>query len=144
MPALRVRLASVSLALFTPVPPGHAVRKQVPVFTVTAPKAGDPPHWARYARGVVWALADEGIGVGGFEAVFASDVPQGSGLSSSAAFEVAAIAEKELKIILRDPVGVFLLVHRDIEQYLRKRSHDRSQLGELLIFSLHHREHLQR
>ncbi|HQK94342.1 MAG TPA: galactokinase [Armatimonadota bacterium] len=58
-------------------------------FEVDEPGQGDPAQWARYARAVVWSLAEEGFLVDGFEAVIASDVPQGSGLSSSAAYEVA-------------------------------------------------------
>jgi len=58
-------------------------------FPVAEPRDGAPPDWARYARGVVWALSEEGIPLGGFDAVLASDVPLGSGLSSSAAYEVA-------------------------------------------------------
>jgi len=39
-------------------------------------------------RGVLAGLADQGFKVGGFKAYVTSDVPTGSGLSSSAAFEV--------------------------------------------------------
>ncbi len=46
-------------------------------------------NWARYPAGVAWALADRGLAPSGVEAVLASDVPIGAGLSSSAAVEVA-------------------------------------------------------
>lgn len=39
-------------------------------------------------RGVTKRIADEGYDIGGFKAFFTSDVLQGSGMSSSAAFEV--------------------------------------------------------
>lgn len=39
-------------------------------------------------RGVLSGLADQGFKVGGFKAYISSDIPAGSGLSSSAAFEV--------------------------------------------------------
>jgi len=47
------------------------------------------PGWARYIRGVLDAYASAGIGAVPFEAVIDSTVPLGSGLSSSAALEVA-------------------------------------------------------
>ncbi len=45
--------------------------------------------WASYVLGVVQQLQRRNIPIGGFQAVLASDVPSGSGLSSSAALEVA-------------------------------------------------------
>ena len=45
--------------------------------------------WANYALGVVQELRAAGYAVGGFEAEFASDLPAGAGLSSSAAMEVS-------------------------------------------------------
>ncbi|QBI21566.1 galactokinase [Egibacter rhizosphaerae] len=45
--------------------------------------------WAAYPQGVVHELRYRGVAVGGFEATIASDVPLGSGLSSSASLEVA-------------------------------------------------------
>ena len=46
------------------------------------------PQWAKYLKGVV-ALMNKNGDVPGFEAVIASSVPLGGGLSSSAALEVA-------------------------------------------------------
>jgi len=46
-------------------------------------------EWADYPRGVAWALQDDGLELAGMEAVLTSSVPVGSGLSSSAAIEVA-------------------------------------------------------
>ena len=48
-----------------------------------APKA----QWARYIFGVCREILKRGGKVGGFDAVFAGDVPAGAGLSSSAALE---------------------------------------------------------
>jgi galactokinase len=45
--------------------------------------------WARYAAGVVGALARRGRPPAGVDAVVSSTIPLGAGLSSSAAFEVA-------------------------------------------------------
>jgi galactokinase len=46
-------------------------------------------EWARYPAGVAWALSEAGFATPGMEAVFASDVPRGAGLSSSASVEMA-------------------------------------------------------
>jgi len=69
--------------------PSPGAESHVDSLDVRDPHSGSSPEWARYARAVVWSLAEEGVSVGGFDAVFASDVPLGAGLSSSAAFEVA-------------------------------------------------------
>ncbi len=54
---------------------------------------GNPlPSWARYPAGVAWILQQRGFTVRGFEGTFTSNVPMGSGLSSSAAVEVAFAA----------------------------------------------------
>jgi galactokinase len=45
--------------------------------------------WMRYPAGVLWALNAGGYPVGGLDVAFASEVPIGSGLSSSAAIEGA-------------------------------------------------------
>jgi len=47
------------------------------------------PNWARYPAGVAWAIQQSGRQVSGLQAVYASDVPIGAGLSSSAAVEMA-------------------------------------------------------
>ena len=44
-------------------------------------------QWARYVFGVCREVQKRGFAVGGFDAVFAGDVPLGAGLSSSAALE---------------------------------------------------------
>ena len=47
--------------------------------------------WSNYIRGVAVALRDTGFVLHGFDAVMKGEVPIGSGLSSSAATEMAAI-----------------------------------------------------
>ena len=55
--------------------------------------AGDPlPGWARYPAGVAWVLQQEELPTPGVLAAYTSDVPIGSGLSSSAAVEVGFAA----------------------------------------------------
>jgi len=46
-----------------------------------------PDNWAAYQAGVLWAMREAGLPVGGVDAVLHSEVPVGSGLSSSAAVE---------------------------------------------------------
>ena len=46
-------------------------------------------HWADYPLGVAWALRDAGYRLRGANLYIAGDVPQGAGLSSSAAIEVS-------------------------------------------------------
>jgi len=45
--------------------------------------------WAKYPVGVAWALAQRGLAVQHLDAAYASDVPRGAGLSSSASVELA-------------------------------------------------------
>ncbi|WP_405103284.1 galactokinase [Micromonospora sp. NBC_01412] len=60
------------------------------IAEVTAP--GRVTGWGAYVAGVVWALRDAGHHVPGARLAIASDVPIGSGLSSSAALEAAVLA----------------------------------------------------
>ncbi len=46
-------------------------------------------RWSDYPAGVLWALRQQGVKVGGFSLSVAGDVPVGAGLSSSASIEVA-------------------------------------------------------
>ncbi|PWU52309.1 galactokinase [Micromonospora globispora] len=57
-----------------------------------ADKPGQVTGWAAYVAGVVWALRAAGHPVPGARLAIASDVPLGSGLSSSAALEAAVLA----------------------------------------------------
>ena len=50
---------------------------------------GSPlPEWAQYPAGVMWSLNEEHLSTPAMNAVFASNVPRGSGLSSSASVEM--------------------------------------------------------
>jgi galactokinase len=50
---------------------------------------GSPlPEWAHYPAGVMWALTETLLELQNMNAVYASDVPRGSGLSSSASVEM--------------------------------------------------------
>ncbi|MGB7874149.1 MAG: galactokinase [Anaerolineales bacterium] len=47
------------------------------------------PEWAHYPAGVMWALQEEKLIAPNMNAVYTSNIPQGSGLSSSASIEMA-------------------------------------------------------
>jgi len=59
--------------------------------TAEADKPGAVQGWAGYVAGVVWALRDAGHDVPPARIALASDVPVGSGLSSSHAMECAVL-----------------------------------------------------
>ncbi|HEX6468149.1 MAG TPA: galactokinase [Streptosporangiaceae bacterium] len=52
-------------------------------------RPGSVPGWGGYVAGVAWALREAGHEVGGASLEIDSDLPQGAGLSSSAALECA-------------------------------------------------------
>ena len=56
---------------------------------VTDPVPGSVRGWAAYAVGVAWSLRAAGHHVGGASLLIDADLPQGAGLSSSAALECA-------------------------------------------------------
>ena len=60
-------------------------------FKLTNIKRTEDPklHWANYVRGTAWALTKRGIKLKGGDLFISGDLPQGAGLSSSAALEVA-------------------------------------------------------
>ncbi len=51
---------------------------------------GKGEGWLEYLKGTAWALGEAGYELKGWQGVSGSDVPRGSGLSSSAALELAA------------------------------------------------------
>ncbi|WP_405977123.1 galactokinase [Streptomyces sp. NBC_00158] len=70
---------------------------RVAEFAVADLAPGAAGGWARYPAGVVWALRERGLPVGGADLHVDSTVPTGAGLSSSAALQCAvAVAYDEL------------------------------------------------
>ncbi len=59
-------------------------------FALDSLRKPDETRWSDYLAGVAWALQERGLRLGGWEGVVSGDVPIGSGLSSSAALELAA------------------------------------------------------
>lgn len=96
-------------ALFTP--------QTIPMKTQAD---GSPlPDWAYYPAGVMWALNEENITTPAMNAVFASDVPRGSGLSSSASVEMAfAMAWQTLGGWMLAPMKRALLGQKAENQYV--------------------------
>jgi len=82
--------------------------------------SGKPlPGWAMYPAGVAWALAEAGLATGGMQAVYTSDVPMGSGLSSSAAVEVGfATTWQALNEWQKTPMELALLGQRAENAYV--------------------------
>ncbi len=79
-------------------------------------------HWSTYVRGVAWSLAREVPALPGANLLIESEVPLGSGLSSSAALEVAVgfalLSLAEAKI---DPVVLALACQRAENEYVGMR-----------------------
>jgi galactokinase len=65
--------------------------------------------WLDYVAGMAWALGEAGAEPRGFRGILASDLPQGAGLSSSAAIEV--VAAWALSGGERPPLDPMRLVH---------------------------------
>jgi galactokinase len=55
----------------------------------TQPDGSPLPEWAHYPAGVAWALGEAALSAPAMQAAFSSDIPRGSGLSSSASIEMA-------------------------------------------------------
>ncbi len=69
--------------------------------------------WIDYVQGVTWALRMRGARLSGFDLQITSDVPLGSGLSSSAALEVSVLRALRAAFGLSvDDVEIAMLGHR--------------------------------
>jgi galactokinase len=77
------------------------------------------PEWGLYPAGVMWSLMQDHMDTPAMNAVFASNVPQGSGLSSSASVEMAfMIAWQTLGDWSLPPMKRALLGQRGENQYV--------------------------
>jgi galactokinase len=76
-------------------------------------------NWTEYVRGVAWALQIAGYQLVGLDGLIHSNVPFGSGLSSSAAIEMAtALAFQHTSHFDLDPLEMALLGQRAENQFV--------------------------
>jgi galactokinase len=89
----------------------HSTAMEPAGFVVGEERRQD--SWVDYLAGAVWALRQEGHAVTGFEARVHSEVPVGSGLSSSAALLVAFLrGARTLWTLPIDDDAIVKLAHR--------------------------------
>jgi galactokinase len=82
-----------------------------------APRPGTP--WAHYVRGVATMLQQRGGVLRGAELAIGGNVPQGAGLSSSAALEVALLQTlNTLQSLHLDPTEIALLAQRAENEFV--------------------------
>ena len=88
-------------------------------FDFSEPIVRSDQAWANYVRGVAAMLAADGVQLSGAQLAIAGDVPQGSGLSSSASLEVAvALALTALAGAERDPTRLALIAQRAEREFV--------------------------
>jgi galactokinase len=76
-------------------------------------------NWADYVRGTAWALQEAGYKLTGFDGLVHSTVPFGSGLSSSAALEMAcAVMFQQTSGFKLEPVEMALIGQAGENQYV--------------------------
>ena len=102
-------------------------------FDEASPLRGEDDSWAKYPRGVLWALGEAGHDAGGFRAALAGDVPRASGLSSSAAIEAAtALALDALFGLGLDKKTLARICQRAENEYVGVQSGIMDQYASLL------------
>ena len=77
----------------------------------------DQERWSNYLRGVLWAMQRAGARLCGMELAFFGMIPQGSGLSSSAALEVATA-------VLAQRLTGFIIPPQELALLCQKAEHD--------------------
>ena len=90
-------------------------------LSMTAEQVGEPlsDDWTAYPQGVVWALEAIGSDVRGIDVAITGSVPQGAGLSSSAALEVSfAAAFRDAFELQIDDVELAQLCQRAENEYV--------------------------
>jgi len=75
--------------------------------------------WSNYPRGVLWALQEEGVALAGMDLAFGGNLPQGAGLSSSAALEVGtALVAQTLTGFAMERAHLALLCQRAENEFV--------------------------
>ncbi len=88
-------------------------------FDLTDIRHGEKAPWTNYVRGVADVLLKEGYSLNGFDGLVHSTVPFGSGLSSSAALEVAsAVLFDHLGALKIDPVEIARMCQRAENEFV--------------------------
>ncbi len=82
------------------------------------------PKWANYCRGVAAGLRAHGLVLTGCDVMFASDVPIGGGLSSSASLEVATAMALIAAAAATAPESRSKITPRELALICQKAEHD--------------------
>jgi galactokinase len=86
------------------------------------PQRLEEEPWANYPIGVIKVLREAGFEIGGLRLQVSSNLPPGSGLSSSAAFEVAtAVAALELFGLSAEPMSLARLCQKAENEFVGVR-----------------------
>ena len=103
-------------------------------FSLDMPVSLDFRHrWSNYPRGIFRLLQESGREICGAEIAFTGDIPQGSGLSSSAALEVAtALVLQELNGFSIEPKEMALLCQRAENEFVGMKCGIMDQFVSLL------------
>lgn len=89
------------------------------VLTKTQADGLPLPEWGFYPAGILWSLREEKLSTPSMNAVFSSNVPRGSGLSSSASVEMAfMMAWQRLSDWNLPPMKLALLGQKAENQYV--------------------------
>jgi galactokinase len=119
----------------------HSVQRDAEDATLRVAELapGAAAGWAAYAAGVVWALREAGHDVsGGFDVEVDGDVPEGAGLSSSAALECAvAAAVADLAGLDLDRAGLALVAQRAENDFVGMPSGVMDQMASMLCTEAH-------
>ena len=95
-------------------------------------------QWWNYPAGVFWAFLEEGYKIKGADLAFRGDIPIGSGLSSSAALEVAtAAAISKLNKLESDPLKLALLSQKAENRYVGVQCGIMDQFASAMAISGH-------
>ena len=84
-------------------------------FDGLSPKAEAARTWIDYVGGTAWAMREAGLGLRGFRGVLDSTIPVGSGLSSSAAVEMASSWALADPRVARPPAPVMAAIAQRAE-----------------------------